>query len=167
MASGRPRSCSALRPLGLRAGLPRVQGVANTAHPQDGRGGRRLSNRRLTLLRHRRATVARGVPPQGPLRSPRSHSTTAAASAMVRQGLALRRRTLYDRLRAIAGYDYTRRPDATLILTPSVWEERPTRFCINLNLQTASSPWRPGTLSKVGTFASGANSRGSAARTTR
>ncbi len=54
---------------------------------------------------------------------------------MVRQGLALRRRSLYDRLRAIAGYDYTRRPDATLILTPSVWEERlTTRFCINLNL---------------------------------
>ena len=54
---------------------------------------------------------------------------------MVRQGLALRRRSLYDRLRAIAGYDYTRRPSATLILTPSVWEERlTTRFCINLNL---------------------------------
>ena len=54
---------------------------------------------------------------------------------VVRQGLALRRRSLYDRLRAIAGYDYTRRPSATLILTPSVWEERLTRrFCINLNL---------------------------------
>ena len=54
---------------------------------------------------------------------------------VVRQGLALRRRSLYDRLRAIAGYDYTRRPVATLILTPSVWEERLTaRFCIDLNL---------------------------------
>ena len=54
---------------------------------------------------------------------------------VVRQGLALRRRSLYDRLRAIAGYDYTRRPSATLVLTPSVWEERlTTRFCINLNL---------------------------------
>ncbi len=54
---------------------------------------------------------------------------------VVRQGLALRRRSLYDRLRAIAGYDYTRRPSATLLLTPSVWEERlTTRFCINLNL---------------------------------
>ena len=54
---------------------------------------------------------------------------------VVRQGLALRRRSLYDRLRAIAGYDYTRRPEATLILTPSVWELRlTTRFCINLNL---------------------------------
>ena len=54
---------------------------------------------------------------------------------VVRQGLALRRRSLYDRLRAIAGYHYTRRPEATLILTPSVWELRPTaRFCINLNL---------------------------------
>ena len=39
---------------------------------------------------------------------------------VVRQGLALRRRSLYDRLRAIAGYDYPRRPSAVLILTPSV-----------------------------------------------
>ena len=54
---------------------------------------------------------------------------------VVRQGLALRRRSLYDRLRAIAGYDYTRRPNAVLVLVPSVWEERlTTRFCINLNL---------------------------------
>ena len=49
---------------------------------------------------------------------------------VVRQGLALRRRFLYDRLRAIAEYDYTRRPDSILILVPSVWEERlTTRFC--------------------------------------
>ncbi len=41
---------------------------------------------------------------------------------VVRQGLALRRRSLYDRLRAIAEYDYTRRPEATLILTSTVWE---------------------------------------------
>ena len=54
---------------------------------------------------------------------------------VVRQGLALRRRSLYDRLRAIAEYHYTRRPEATLVLTPSIWEERlTTRFCINLNL---------------------------------
>ena len=54
---------------------------------------------------------------------------------VVRQGLALRRRSLYDRLRAIAGYDYTRRPSAVLILVPSVWEERlTTRFCERLNL---------------------------------
>ena len=60
---------------------------------------------------------------------------TAGRSAWSAQGLALRRRSLYDRLRAIAGYDYTRRPVATLILTPSVWEERLTaRFCIDLNL---------------------------------
>ena len=53
---------------------------------------------------------------------------------VVRQGLALSR-SLYDRLRAIAGYDYTRRPEATLVLTPSVWEERlTTRFCERLNL---------------------------------
>ena len=54
---------------------------------------------------------------------------------VVRQGLALRRRSLYDRLKAIAGYDYTRRPSATLILTPSLWEQRlTTRFCVALNL---------------------------------
>ena len=45
---------------------------------------------------------------------------------VVRQGLALRRRSLYDRLRAIAEYDYTGAgPDTILILTPSVWEQRP------------------------------------------
>ena len=54
---------------------------------------------------------------------------------VVRQGLALQRRSLYDRLRAIAEYDYTRRPEATLILTPSVWEQRLTaRFCMDVNL---------------------------------
>ena len=52
------------------------------------------------------------------------------------QGLALRRRSLYDRLRAIAEYDYTRRPDTVLILVPSVWEERlTTRFCEERNLR--------------------------------
>ena len=55
---------------------------------------------------------------------------------VVRQGLALRRRSLYDRLRAIAEYDYTRRPDTILILTPSVWEQRlTTRFCMELSLE--------------------------------
>ena len=42
---------------------------------------------------------------------------------IVRQGLALRRRSLYDRLRSIAEYDYTRRPDTILILVPG---EHPT-----------------------------------------
>ena len=55
---------------------------------------------------------------------------------VVRQGLALRRRSLYDRLRAIAEYDYTRRPDTNLILVPSVWEERLTgRFCERIYLR--------------------------------
>ena len=55
---------------------------------------------------------------------------------VVRQGLALRRRSLYDRLRAIAEYDYTRRPDTILILTPSIWDERlTTRFCEERNLR--------------------------------
>ncbi|MYB47691.1 MAG: helix-turn-helix domain-containing protein, partial [Dehalococcoidia bacterium] len=50
---------------------------------------------------------------------------------IVRQGLALRRRSLYDRLRAIARYDYERRPGTVLILVPSAWELRRTgRFCI-------------------------------------
>ena len=54
---------------------------------------------------------------------------------VVRQGLALRRRSLYDRLRAIAEYDYTRRPDTILILVPSIWEQRLTgRFCEQLNI---------------------------------
>ncbi len=55
---------------------------------------------------------------------------------VVRQGLALRRRSLYDRLRAIAEYDYSRRPDVVLILVPSVWEERlTTRFCEERNVR--------------------------------
>ena len=54
---------------------------------------------------------------------------------IVRQGLALRRRSLYDRLRAIAEYDYTRRPDVALILVPSVWEPRLTAaFCERVHL---------------------------------
>ena len=55
---------------------------------------------------------------------------------IVRQGLALRRRSLYDRLRAIAQYDHWRRPDTVLILTPSAWELRRTaRFCINNDIR--------------------------------
>ena len=121
-------------PLGLRASLPRVEGVADAAHPPDGRGGRRLPSRRLDVSRDPLPPVARGVPPRG-----RFDATITLHDGrtfgVVRQGLALRRRSLYDRLRAIAGYDYTRRPNATLVLTPSVWEERlTTRFCIQLNL---------------------------------
>ena len=55
---------------------------------------------------------------------------------IARQGLALRRRSLYDRLRAVAECDYTRRPGAVLILVPSVWEERlTTRFCEERDLE--------------------------------
>jgi len=54
---------------------------------------------------------------------------------VVRQGPALRRRSLYDRLRAIAEYGYRRRPGTILVLTPSVWEQRlTTRFCERLNI---------------------------------
>ena len=55
---------------------------------------------------------------------------------IVRQGLALRRRSLYDRLRVIAEYGYSRRPDIVLILVPSEWEERlTTRFCEERNVR--------------------------------
>ena len=55
---------------------------------------------------------------------------------VVRQSLALRRRSLYDWLRATAEYDYTRRPDTVLTLVPSVWEHRlTTRFCEERNLR--------------------------------
>ena len=55
---------------------------------------------------------------------------------VVRQGLALRRRSLYERLRAIAEYHYPRRPGAILILTPSVWEQAMTaRSCMDLDLR--------------------------------
>ena len=55
---------------------------------------------------------------------------------VVRQGLALRRRSLHDRLRALAHYDSSRRPDVILILVPSVWERRQTgRFCERVYLK--------------------------------
>ena len=55
---------------------------------------------------------------------------------VVRQGLALRRRSLYDRLRAIAQYSHGRRPGTVLILVSSAWELRRTaRFCINNDLR--------------------------------
>ena len=55
---------------------------------------------------------------------------------VVRQGLALRRRSLRDRLRALAHYDSSRRPDVILSLVPSVWERRQTgRFCEQVYLR--------------------------------
>ena len=55
---------------------------------------------------------------------------------VVRQGLALRRRSLHDRLRALAKYDSSRRPDIVLILVPSVWKRRLTgRFCDRVYLR--------------------------------
>ncbi len=55
---------------------------------------------------------------------------------IVRQGLALRRRSLHDRLRALAHYDSSRRPDVVLILVPSVRERRLTgRFCERVYLK--------------------------------
>ncbi len=60
----------------------------------------------------------------------------ARSFGVVRQGLALRRRSLYDRLRAIAEYPHTRRPSAVLVLVPSPWEQRLTdEFCLNADLR--------------------------------
>ncbi len=87
---------------------------------------------------------------------------------VVRQGLALRRRSLYDRLRAIAGYDYTRRPSAVLILTPSVWEERlTTRFTERLNLDDCYVAVESRNALERRDLRLGTNTRGSAARTAR
>ena len=55
---------------------------------------------------------------------------------VVRQGLALRRRSLHDRLRAIAEYRHAQRPSVVLVLTPSPWEQRLTdEFCRNADLR--------------------------------
>ena len=55
---------------------------------------------------------------------------------VVRQGLALRHRSLYDRLRAIAEYHYTRRISVVLVLVPSPWEQRLTdEFRLNADLR--------------------------------
>ncbi len=55
---------------------------------------------------------------------------------VVRQGLALRRRSLYDRLRAIAEHHHNRRPSVVLVLVPSPWEQRLTdEFCLNADLR--------------------------------
>ena len=54
---------------------------------------------------------------------------------VVRQGLGLRRRSLHDRLRAIAEYDLSRRPGMVLVLVPSPWEQRLTaRLCERVRL---------------------------------
>ena len=55
---------------------------------------------------------------------------------VVRQGLGLRRRSLHDRLRAIAQYDPSRRPGTVLVLVPSPWEQRLTaRLCERIHLE--------------------------------
>ena len=54
---------------------------------------------------------------------------------VVRQGLGLRRRSLHDRLRAIAEWDRSRRPGVVLVLVPSAWEQRLTaRLCERIHL---------------------------------
>ena len=134
-------------------GIGEAAGILGFATPSDFVRGYPVSREWLTLLIRRMdavATIYRLAaslsPGMGGLRSHVEFHRRGRFDAtitlhdgrsfgVVRQGLALRRRSLYDRLRAIAGYDYTRRPEATLILTPSVWEERlTTRFCERLNL---------------------------------
>ena len=54
---------------------------------------------------------------------------------VARQGLGLRRHSLYDRLRAIAEYDHSRRPGTVLVLVPSAWEQQLTaRLCERVRL---------------------------------
>ncbi len=120
--------------LGLRARLPRVQGVADAVDTLDG----------AVAAVYRFASAL--SPGTGSLRSHVEFNRRGRFDAaitlhdgrrfgVVRQGLALRRRSLYDRLWAIAEYDYTRRPDTILILTPSHWEQGlTTRFCMDVNL---------------------------------
>ena len=55
---------------------------------------------------------------------------------IVRQGLGLRRRSLYERLRAIAEWDPSLRPGTILVLVQSPWEQRLTaRLCERLHLE--------------------------------
>ncbi len=55
---------------------------------------------------------------------------------VVRQGLGLRRRSLYERLRALAEWDPTHRPGTILVLVQSAWEQRLTaRLCERLHLE--------------------------------
>ena len=55
---------------------------------------------------------------------------------VVRQGLALRRRSFYDRLRAFTEYHYNRRPSVVLVLVPSPWGQRLIdEFCLNTDLR--------------------------------
>ena len=107
--------------LGLREARPHVQGVIDAAHPQDGRGGQRQPTRRLDVPRHLGIRSWVGFHRRG-----RFDATVTLHDGrifnIVRQGLVLRRRSLYDRLRAIAEYDYSRRPGTVLVLIPSGWE---------------------------------------------
>ena len=134
-------------------GIGEAAGILGFATPSDFVRGYPVSREWLTLLIRRMDAVASVnrlaaslSPGMGGLRSHVEFHRRGRFDAtitlhdgrsfgVVRQGLALRRRSLYDRLRAIAGHDYTRRPDTVLILVPSVWEERQSsRFCEQLNL---------------------------------
>ena len=98
--------------------------------------GINVPSRRLTVPRHPIPPFARGVPPHRGRFDATITLHDGRSFGVVRQGLALRRRSLYDRLRAIAEYDYTRRPDIVLILVPSVWERRLTeKFCERIYLR--------------------------------
>ena len=150
---GTPQLPSSQRYYLTSHGIGEAAGILGFATPSEFVRGYPVSREWLTLLIRRMdavATIYRLAASLSPgMDGLRSHvefhrrgrfdATTTLddgrSFGVVRQGLALRRRSLYDRLRAIAGHDYTRRPDTVLILVPSVWEERLTsRFCEQLNL---------------------------------
>ena len=114
-------------------GIGEAAGILGFATPSDFVRDYPVSREWLTLLIRRMdavATIYRLAaslsPGMGGLRSHVEFNRRGRFDATI---------TLHDRLRAIAGHDYTRRPDTVLILVPSVWEERLTsRFCEQVNL---------------------------------
>ena len=135
-------------------GIGETSGILGFATPSDFVRAYPMSREWLTLLIRRMDAVA-SVYRLAALMSPGIDGLTSRVEfhrrgrfdatitlhdgrsfGVVRQGLALRRRSLYDRLRAIAQYSHGRRPGTILILVPSAWELRRTaRFCINNDLR--------------------------------
>ena len=104
-------------------------GVADATHPPDGRGGRRLQTRRITLPRHRQATVGRGVPPQGPVR--RHHHPPRRTQ--LRRGQPGPSPAATVTLRPAVGHSgvqlHARRLEATLVLPAAAPNRRTMRHC--------------------------------------
>ena len=80
---------------------------------------------------------------------------------IVRQGLGLRRRSLYERLRALAEWDPSHRPGTILVLVQSAWEQRLTaRLSERVHLDDCTSPWSRGMRWRARPTASGSGGRG-------